>query len=230
VGLGTRSSIRFPGRQEHLGDANGIACRAGPVAVRASALATTPFLPGHNRDRRPLAGTRAARYLPGMTGISTSTNPSHRAALPRAQCPPAIPLTSASSRDTGPSRRLMKSYDGGLPRRGCQGRAPRADRRIGAADNHGFDVDCVAHIGQFWPLAPATCTRRDELPVQTAHDGFRSGKGQRCSIEVYESITVLRQQGQSCQPLVRCRIPAHSCEQFRRQQWSPLGPGAQIVD
>ena len=44
-GVTTRSSTRLAGHQEHLGNANGAARRAGLIAVRTSALPPVPAGP-----------------------------------------------------------------------------------------------------------------------------------------------------------------------------------------
>ena len=53
MGPRTRSSTRFPGRQERLGNANGAVCRAGLIAVRGSVLPGMPDIQTNVSTRSP---------------------------------------------------------------------------------------------------------------------------------------------------------------------------------
>ena len=107
---------------------------AGQARSRCELQRWRPFLAGHNWHPGPLA--RARRATARYDRHLHEQQPGHSAAVSPAQCPPPIPLTSASSRDN----RLPpthESHNSGLPRRGCHGRAARAERRIFAASTWG---------------------------------------------------------------------------------------------
>jgi hypothetical protein len=104
VGPRTRSSTRFPGRQERLGNANGAVCRcAGQdlIAVRGSAL---PPVPAGSYMLSRITGTHASCYYTACPASRRTATRSPRCCLARASREESthqpLPLTPASIRNT----------------------------------------------------------------------------------------------------------------------------------
>ena len=101
-GARTRSSTRLPGHQEHPGNANGAARRAGPdrgASFSAAASSCGAIMLSRTTGTCASCYRRHARHL-------DEQQPGHRIAAPppiQEKHSPPIPLTPASTRNTPPA-------------------------------------------------------------------------------------------------------------------------------